>query len=211
MTGPDVLTRLAAIAMAFALTFAVTNASTMLPASPAPALIGIPMQLADWSGVEAPPLAPDVANVLAADTYVHRYYSSAQGVVEADVAYYAQPRVGSNMHSPLNCLPGNGWQVSEIGTAVVPSTAGAQTVRHVVVDRGAARFAMLYWFQGRQRVTVDEIKTRVYRLTDTLTRKPTDAAVVRVLMPAQGSAQDEQAILTTFASHLLPELSARFR
>jgi EpsI family protein len=203
--------RAAAVVVAFLATYALTHASGTVGQPPAPALEQIPMTLAQWNGAPAPPLDPAVAQVLAADQYVHRYYSGPQGVVEMDVAYYGQPRVGANMHSPLNCLPGNGWAINDSSYSPVSTTAGQWTVRNMTVERGPARFAMTYWFQSRNRIVSDELSSRFYLLADSLRRRPTDAGLVRLMMPAAGNAAVEHATLTAFATQLIPQLAQHLK
>ena len=145
----------------------------------------IPFAFGDWAGRDAPPLDPEVAEVLAADQYVHRFYglrsTNFNQRVEVDVAYYQQPQVGAAMHSPLNCLPGTGWQVIE--SRITPVRAGEQTwdVRRLIVDRKGYRIAMAYWFQNRNGVVGNEFQQRVRLLTDGLKGRATDAALVRVM------------------------------
>jgi EpsI family protein len=123
-----------------------------------------------------------------------------------DVAYYGQPRVGANMHSPLNCLPGTGWTMGEPQTTRV----GDWDVREVQVTRGRARFAMAYWFQSRARIESDEIAARLHLLGDALRRRPTDASVVRLIVPATDVPAADHAKLTGFAAQLIPAIGDLF-
>jgi EpsI family protein len=192
---------------ALALTHSVTSVAAAAP----PRLSDIPVTLDGWIGSPAPPLDPDVARVLAADDYLHRYYRSDAGSIEMDVAYYSQPRVGANMHSPLNCLPGNGWQIDNVRNVDVTTAAGAWPVRDTIVSRRGVRYALTYWFQSRERILGDELATRFYLLTDALRRKPTDAGLVRLMMQMGGDGTRERATLAGFATGVIPEISARLR
>ena len=145
----------------------------------------IPLAFTDWAGRDAPPLDPEVARVLAADQYVHRFYGLRRTAfadrVEIDIAYYQRPQAGAAMHSPLNCLPGNGWQVVESRTAPVRAGAHAWDVRRLVVERKGHRIAMAYWFQHRGGVVGDELRQRLNLLRNGLQGRATDAALVRVM------------------------------
>lgn len=207
----SVSTRLIIVAGIFVATFAMAHAAAPVLPESAPRLESIPLRLAAWVGQPAPPLAPDLAKILAADTYVHRYYRDTAGTIEMDVAYYAQPRVGANMHSPLNCLPGNGWTMENPQSRRIDTPVGAWDVREIAVSRGASRFAMTYWFQSRQRVVGDEFAARLHLLGDALRRQPTDASLVRVMMPSRGALDAEHATLATFAAQLIPEIATRLR
>jgi EpsI family protein len=198
------------VAMVFAATFAFTPAVTPAAPSAQPALSSIPMSLESWSGAPAPDLAPEVAAVLAADQYLHRYYTGPQGTIEMDVAYYTRPRVGANMHSPLNCLPGNGWQITNVRELTVATTAGSWPIRELLVERGSLKYVLAYWFQTRSRIVSDEFSSRLYLLADALRRRPVDTGLVRLIVPAEVSAQHPTA-LPSFASVFIPALTARLQ
>jgi EpsI family protein len=186
----------------------------------------LPLAFRQWIGRDAPPLDPAVAKVLAADQYVHRYYGSTNddraprianriadrgsriADIEIDIAYYAQPQAGAAMHSPLNCLPGNGWQVMQ--SRVMPVTIDRQAVgiRELVVSRGPDRLAMTYWFQNRGAVIGNEYAQRYQLLTNGLQGRPTDAALVRVM--ALDTSQGHTA-LGQFTRELASLLAAAFR
>jgi EpsI family protein len=113
------------------------------------------------------------------------------------------------MHSPLNCLPGTGWEVASVATRPVTTLAGTWGVRELTVERGAARYALTYWFQSRNRIVPDELSARFHLLGDALWRRPTDTGLVRVMMPITGSGIEERAAVADFARRLIPEIARR--
>ena len=178
------------------------------------ALASLPMTLAPWNGQQAPPLSPEVAETLAADDYLRRYYIDGRRGVEMDISYYAQPRVGANIHSPLNCLPGNGWRITSVEHVDLPAEAGRHRldqaqIRALTVERGSRRFAMAYWFQSRDRVVSGEFTTRFHLLADALRRRPTDAGLVRVMAPVTATNGAGETV-RAFAARLVPELARVF-
>jgi EpsI family protein len=177
----------------------------------------VPLEFDGWVGREAPPLDPDVARVLAADQYMHRYYRATDHelrttdnarIVEVDVAYYARPQAGATMHSPLNCLPGNGWEVMESRTVPVATPAAPVDVRRLVIAQNGYRVAMTYWFQNRGVIVGNEYRQRFQFVANGLQGRPTDAALVRVMAkdtPAGHQALDE------FTRRLATMLGGAFR
>jgi EpsI family protein len=165
----------------------------------------VPARLGRWVGRPAPALDPGIAQVLAADQYVHRFYRAGGTWVEMDVAYYTRPRAGAVMHSPLNCLPGNGWQVMDTRTLPVDADL---SVRRLLVGRGGQRVAMTYWFQNRGEAVAHEFGQRMLLLTNGLRGRPTDAAVVRVMSREDGTAGDA---LVDFTRRLAEVLQVTFR
>ncbi|MGH9347053.1 MAG: exosortase C-terminal domain/associated protein EpsI [Vicinamibacterales bacterium] len=125
--------------------------------------------------------------------------------IEMDLAYYAQPQAGAAMHSPLNCLPGNGWQVIESRVAPVTLDRGTVEVRHLVVSRAGRRIAMAYWFQHRGAVVGNEYRQRLQLLVNGVRGRPADAALVRVM--ASDTPQGRDA-LARFTQQLLGILSS---
>jgi len=200
------------VAALFAATFGLSQIAEPVAAPRIAPLTSVPMAFARWSGSEAPPLQPEVARVLAADQYVHRYYADAPGApaIEMDVAYYAQPRVGATAHSPLNCLPGNGWTMSEPAVRTLQTASGPRTVKEVTVARADARWAMSYWYQGRGRIDHNEFAARWHLFTDALRRRPADTALVRVMTPAGETNVSERTLIAAFAADLIPVLERAF-
>jgi EpsI family protein len=201
--------RSAAVAALLVATYLLTHATAPAASGAPPALESLPFQLSEWSGVTAPPLAPEAAETLAANEYVRRYYQGPRGLLEMDVAYYAQPRVGTTMHSPLNCLPGTGWDVTSVTTRPLTTAAGMWGVRELTVERGATRYALTYWFQSRSGIVADELTARWHLLRASLWRRPTDTGLVRVMMPVNGAGIEERETIAAFAARLIPEISAR--
>jgi EpsI family protein len=179
-------TRLGVLGAVLVALAAWTHARPLAPAPQPPNLAAVlPLAFGDWAGRDAPPLDAEVAQVLAADQYVHRFYglrsTNYAQRVEMDVAYYGRPQAGAAMHSPLNCLPGNGWQIIESRTTPVHAGAHTWDVRRLVVDRKGYRIAMTYWFQNRGGIVGTELRQRARLLANGLQGKPTDAALVRVM------------------------------
>ena len=196
------------LACAFAVTVFVTRQATIAAASvQPPALSQLPLSINGWEGADAAPLDPETAKIVAADQYLHRYYVGEDGEVELDVAYYSQRRVGASMHSPLNCLPGNGWTVSSSRTLTLPTPQGDRVVRELTVRRNKAMFAMAYWYQSRERVLTGELATRFQLLTDSLRQRPADVGLVRVMTRLRNEDAPERKAVASFAARLIPQLS----
>jgi EpsI family protein len=173
------------------------------------ALDSVPLRLTPWVGKEGPPLSAEDAGVLAPDGYLHRYYMDPRGTIEMEVTYYRRPRVGANMHSPLNCLPGNGWRIVESRTSRLVTPIGPWPTRELLVQRDASRYALTYWFQSRSRIVADDFAARWYVLADALRWQPTGAGLVRVMMPAARDGAEERTILAEFSARFMPALASR--
>ena len=191
-----------------------TRAETVPPRRP---LATLPVRMDPWEGREAQPFAANVLAVLGVDEYVNRVYVSGRTpYVGLYVGYYESQRQGDTMHSPLNCLPGAGWQSIRQGhTALtVTDTAGASrpiTVNQFVIQKGLDRLIVLYWYQSHGRVIASEYTSKIYMVYDAMRLNRTDGALVRVITPITGSSTaDEDAAAqraAAFVQGLFPSLS----
>ncbi|MGB8508339.1 MAG: exosortase C-terminal domain/associated protein EpsI, partial [Pyrinomonadaceae bacterium] len=168
------------------------------------ALHEFPARVGDWQQLR-PDARFDAATeaVLRADEYIQRDYHSPDGrTASLYVGYYATQRTGATYHSPLNCLPGSGWTMSDAGVVRVNPTGGAQAfdANRFVIQNGGERQLLVYWYQGRGRAVASEYWDKVYTVLDSTRRRRSDGAMVRVLVPVRG-ADDEAAlqIATAFA------------
>src|SRR3954452_5824747 len=85
-------------------------------------------------------------SVLRADDYISRNYFSDQGRVASFYAgYYATQQNGATYHSPLNCLPGAGWTMSEPSEIrIEPANGGtAFMANRYVIQNGGERQLMI--------------------------------------------------------------------
>src|SRR5579871_621990 len=70
-----------------------------------------PMQLQGWTGQQLPAMDPKILSILGVDHYVNRaYFRQDHAGAGLYIGYYKSHRQGDAIHSPLNCLPGAGWE-----------------------------------------------------------------------------------------------------
>lgn len=155
-------------------------------------------------------LDDETLKVLRASDYLLRDFRNADGqAANFYVGYYASQRTGATYHSPLNCLPGSGWMLSEPGKATVALPDGTSFVANkYVIQNGEYKSLMLYWYQGRGRNVASEYWGKIYTVFDSVRLRRSDGAMVRVTVPIGNSeAKAEQAAidLATAASTVLPE------
>jgi EpsI family protein len=167
-----------------------------------------PTQLGHWKRLGADQRFDTATeSVLRADDYISRNYYSDQGQVGSFYAgYYATQRNGATYHSPLNCLPGAGWTMSEPGEVLIEPANGrpAFVANRYVIQNGGERQLMIYWYQGRGRAVANEYWGKIYTVVDSIKRRRSDGALVRVVVPV---ADSEPPALRT-AAELAAEASA---
>jgi EpsI family protein len=148
--------------------------------------------------------------VLRASDYLLRDYRSADGrVVNFYVGYYASQRDGATYHSPLNCLPGSGWVMSEPGKiTITPKGRPAFVANRYVIQNGDHKDLLVYWYQGRGRAVASEYWGKIFTVVDSVRRRRSDGAMVRITTPVNGSetaALQAAVDLAANSSSILPE------
>jgi EpsI family protein len=125
-------------------------------------------------------------------------YATNDSWVSLYIGYYQTQRQGSTIHSPMNCLPGAGWNPKERTTLAIPvqraSDAATETIQvnRLVIEKGFDRQLVLYWYQAHGRVVASEYWGKIYTVLDAMRMNRTDAAMVRVISPISGTgAQSE--------------------
>lgn len=120
--------------------------------------------------------------VLRASDYLLRNYRGADGRnVNFYVGYYASQRDGATYHSPLNCLPGSGWVMSEPGKiTITPNARPAFVANKYLIQNGDHKELLVYWYQGRGRSVASEYWGKVYTVVDSVRMRRSDGAMVRI-------------------------------
>jgi EpsI family protein len=148
--------------------------------------------------------------VLRASDYLLRDYRGANGrVVNFYVGYYASQRDGATYHSPLNCLPGSGWVMSDPGKiTITPKGRPAFVANRYVIQNGDHKDLLVYWYQGRGRAVASEYWGKIFTVVDSVRRRRSDGAMVRITTPVNGSeaaALQAAVDLAANSSSILPE------
>ena len=174
--------------------------------------VTFPMQIGEWRG-RREPLDQLYLDILKMDDYVNANYGQAGGPgVNFYTAYYASQRTGVSAHSPASCMPGGGWLIKSFERSQLSGMrpdGALLTVNRVVIQQGSTKQLVYYWFQQRGRDITNEYLVKWYLFWDSLTRRRSDGALVRVITPIpQGepiAAAEER--LTGFTRQAVSKLS----
>lgn len=193
----------------------IAKASRIEDVPPRQAFDQFPFQIGAWRGQDAPRITAEVMKVLGADDYLSRFYSTRQSTVGLYVGYYKSQRQGDTMHSPLNCLPGSGWQPLQKSYLPIQVTDGSGrhseiTVNRYLIEKGLDQQVVLYWYQSHGRVIANEYRSKIFMVYDAARLNRSDAALVRVTSPRLGSddgLQNAEQRAVEFVKEMFPLLS----
>jgi len=154
--------------------------------------------------------------ILGVDDYLNRVYVSPERAgVALYVGYYNSQRQGDSIHSPMNCLPGAGWEPLSRSFVKIPVTVAGDTkeidANRYVIQKGLDRQVVLYWYQSHGRTVASEYWSKFYLIRDALRLNRTDAALVRVIVPIvpnqDGAETTAETQATDFIGSMFPVLS----
>lgn len=174
--------------------------------------LNFPMQLGLWQGK---------------NEYLDQFYLKELKLTDYAVINYTQPETGANVnfysayyqaqrrgvavHSPKGCMPGGGWEMTDISQLSLPDIQlddHPVEINRVVIQKGASKQLVYYWFQQRGRSITNEYLVKWYLFTDALTMNRTDGSLIR-LVTGVGETEDLKLAdqrLQTFMKDLVQEL-----
>jgi EpsI family protein len=174
---------------------------------PAPQLANLPSELGDWRALGDIRLDAQTEKTLQADSYLLRTYTRGAAPVTLFVAYYATQRSGHTIHSPLNCLPGTGWEWTERDRETVAAADREIEINRNVAAQHRHQVLVYYWYQSRGRVVASDYLNKLLLVRDALTLHRSDGALVRVTVPvAQGAADEASSFIRAMFSPLAQHL-----
>jgi exosortase D (VPLPA-CTERM-specific) len=186
----------------------VSNRSEILPDRSR--FAAFPLRLGPWHGHPSL-LEPEVTRALKLDDYIVSDYSGpGRKPVNLYVAYYASQRQGESPHSPIVCIPGNGWQITKFERTAAGGIGDPRPLNRVVIAKDSQRMLAYYWFDERGRTIANEWWAKWYLFADAILMNRTDGALVRLSteIPPGESERDADDRLHSFMQQVVPALDA---
>ncbi|NOT86459.1 MAG: VPLPA-CTERM-specific exosortase XrtD [Methylococcaceae bacterium] len=135
-----------------------------------------PLRLGDWQGKNAL-LPADQLNVLKLTDYVlNDYRQQDNKIVNFYVAYYESQKRRAAPHSPRVCIPGGGWEITDIARIEVEG----HPINRLMIKKGLQRQLVYYWYQQRGTIVANEFAMKWHLFKDALLLNRTDGALVRL-------------------------------
>lgn len=170
----------------------------------------IPRVIGDWTQRGAP-IRFDQAteSVLGTTDYTMREFTLENGrIANVYVGYYSSRRTGATYHSPQNCLPGAGWVMKEPEIIEITTGQGKTfPANRFIIENGIYKEILIYWYQGRGRAVASEYNDKIFTIWDSVLRRRSDGAMVRVMTSVGNSEAEANAAATSLAAKIAEQLS----
>jgi EpsI family protein len=179
------LTSLVTLLVALFLSLAVSMRGT--PHVVATNLEKLPMVINGMHGVDD--YFPDaVGTLLNTDKDVYRHYRNPDGSqLDLYIGYYGTAKGGRTIHTPLICMPSQGWGLQEYREIKLKCRyyPDGVAVNYLLSSKGETNIVTIYWYQSSgTKVLSSGFKQNVQRFLDMVCRNRNDGAFVRVTLEA---------------------------
>lgn len=169
-----------------------------------------PKEIGEWSGKETF-FDDKIYQVLGVDdSYLAYYTAPNERQVQLYIGFYQSQKEGELIHSPKNCMPGGGWNITNVSLEPIqiPGRENPVEVIRLKLKNGPHQQMVLYWYHSRGRVISSEYWQKIYLVIDSIAKHRTDGSFVRLIAPVEDG-DEEQTIqnLKDFASKLFPILN----
>jgi exosortase D (VPLPA-CTERM-specific) len=166
-----------------------------------------PLHVGDWVGRNDRLEQIYIDTLKFSDYLLADFRSPEGGQVNLYIAYYGSQKSGESAHSPRSCLPGGGWNISNLTQVNLPGAAPDRQplqVNRVVIKNGDRQQLVYYWFQQRGRAITNEYLVKWYLFWDSLTKNRTDGALIRLTIPVDKNRDiaDADRAMQAFAASL---------
>lgn len=195
--------------MLFVVTWGLNTSLASVQLSPPRKSFGqFPVRIGEWNG-EKTYVRQEILGTLWADDYVQiRFTHSGTGRgLLLFIPYYEYQGTRHTAHSPVSCLVGGGFAIRS--RAVIerewPRPFGNVKVRQMILEKDRDLVLSNYWFQQRGRIIVSEYANKWYLFWDSISKRRTDGAIVRIemlLKEGQGVVE-AQAVMDSFTRELM--------
>ena len=169
-----------------------------------------PIGVGNWTGQDQR-IDDEVLSVLGPGDFLSRIYTQAgQPYIGFFLGYFPSQQTGDTMHSPKNCLPGSGWTPTESSRIMLPvGSGGSIPVNRYIIQKGADRQLVIYWYQAHGRAVASEYWAKFYLVADAMRMNRTDGALIRIVTPIAFGESPESAEerAAQFAQRIAPSLS----
>ena len=169
-----------------------------------------PKRIGDWVGEEQY-FDQKIYEILGVDDSIFcDFFSPDNRQIELYVGFYQSQREGELIHSPKNCMPGAGWNFVKTKKASI-GLGGFNNktilINDILLQKGREKQIMFYWFQGRGRYIASEYAQKIYLVLDSITKRRTDEAFVRIIAPViDDNEKETRRYLNNFTKLLIPVL-----
>lgn len=162
---------------------------------------------AEWKPLHENELSEEVASSLSLDDYLFRSYNKNGKVVTLYIGYYRTADKIGAAHSPIVCLPGQGWEISspkklriEVGEKIINSET-------IISNKGRQKELIVYWFQSDEKTSRGTFQQKINNFLSIMEGGGAENAFIRVSVPIENNnVEDSISTIENFIFDFYPHL-----
>lgn len=167
----------------------------------------LPMEINGMQGVDDS-FPESVYRLLNADKHIYRHYLARDAMqVDLYIGYYGTAKGGRTIHTPMVCLPSQGWGLQESSNITLKSGYYPEgvPVNYLLSTNGDSSITTIYWYQSAgTKVLSNGIRQNIQRFRDKFFRNRNDGAFVQITLVAdKKDAADAKKSAVIFSEQIL--------
>ena len=177
-----------------------------------------PVDFPNWKGEKAGDLGQMEINILKLDSWIKRAYVNPSGSFIHFYMGYWKKQTGDYQaakHSPLLCLPSNGWVIHDIERIELPITglAAPAPVVRLIGDYKNQTNVVYFWFFAGEKVFTSDFSAIFHSSLGTLISGRSDGGIIEITVPVQpvkGSLKEGIPFAQQTAENFISEMYSSF-
>jgi len=147
-----------------------------------------PKTIGNYTFVQDQSFSEAVIKNAGMDSYLMRQFRDESGyTLGLYIGYYQIQTEGHIIHSPKHCLPGSGWNTVKAGRHLFKThnnnNTSSYSINQWLMQKGDEKQLVHFWYHGRGRIVANEYVDRTLMIFDSIFRKRTDGALIRITGP----------------------------
>jgi EpsI family protein len=171
-----------------------------------PDLGSVPEEVAGYVGTDEY-LEPTSLRILGSDASFFRTYTRHDAApIWVFIGYFGMQQEYSQIHSPKNCYPGAGWNITYEGSIEIGLPRGAFGAKKLLITDGRERRMVVYWFSTPTGTLMDEFALKWYQAKRSMLGRAQVSTFIRfsTIVPDGTPDSEVESALRHFIQSLAP-------
>jgi len=172
-------------------------------------LSAFPSEMGGWRAIRQDYFSSALLAVLRPSDYLSRRYLGPAGkTVDLYIGYHDGAQGSGPIHSPKNCLPGNGWL--EITSRPLEVEIGGERVHltQALYRQEDRQELFVYWFMVRGETLSTEIGLKLAEIANSVRHGQRGASFIRLSLRAADDPTEAAAIAESFLEQAYPVIQS---
>lgn len=166
-----------------------------------------PTQIGPWNASQQDYFNQELLGVLKPNDYLmRRYVGPSNQSIDLYIGYHDKAQGSGPIHSPKNCLPGNGWLEVASNPLVVDIRNKKIHLTQAVYNQGEKDELFLYWYMVRGDTISTEIGLKLAEISNAIRHGQGGASFVRISISVKGDVSQASATAISFLKLAFPEV-----